>query len=175
VKVGLAQVNTRVGGIDANTEKVLDYAERARAQGCDVVLYPELTLCGYPPEDLLFHRGLRNRVAAALAKVRERVRGIAAYVGYPEYDGDTIYNSAALVRDGALVDVDGIYFTRSAVDDARRVVCDALRERGTVSVGDARDLLQTSRKYAVPLLEHFDREGVTRRRGDTRVAGPNAT
>jgi NAD+ synthase (glutamine-hydrolysing) len=67
------------------------------------VLYPELTLCGYPPEDLLFHRGLRSRVAAAFARVRERVRGVAVYVGYPEYEGDAIYNSAALVRDGEVV------------------------------------------------------------------------
>jgi NAD+ synthase (glutamine-hydrolysing) len=103
VKVGLAQINTRVGAIDANTGKVLDYAARARAQGCDVVLFPELTLCGYPPEDLLLHRGLRSRVAAAFATVRDKVRGIAVYVGYPEYVGDVIYNSAVLLRDGQVL------------------------------------------------------------------------
>ena len=88
MKIGLAQINTRVGAIDANTRKVLDYAERARSSGCDLVLFPELTLCGYPPEDLLLHRGLRSRVEAALARVRDEVRGIAMYVGYPEYEGD---------------------------------------------------------------------------------------
>jgi NAD+ synthase (glutamine-hydrolysing) len=103
VKVGLAQINTRVGAIDANTDKVLDYAERAKADGCNLVLFPELTLCGYPPEDLLFHRGLRSRVEAAFAKVRERVRGVAVYLGYPEYEGDAIYNSAALIRDGVML------------------------------------------------------------------------
>jgi NAD+ synthase (glutamine-hydrolysing) len=103
VKVGLAQINTRVGAIDANTSKVLDYAARAREQGCDLVLFPELALCGYPPEDLLLHRGLRSRVAAAFATVREKVRGIAVYVGYPEYVGDVIYNSAVLLRDGQVI------------------------------------------------------------------------
>ncbi len=103
MKLGLAQINTRVGAIDANTRKVLDYAERARALSCDLVLFPELTLCGYPPEDLLLHRGLRSRVEAAFEKVRESVRGIAAYVGYPEYQGDAIYNSAAIVRDGQVL------------------------------------------------------------------------
>jgi NAD+ synthase (glutamine-hydrolysing) len=103
VKVGLAQINTRVGAIDANTNKVLDYAARARAAGCNLVLFPELTLCGYPPEDLLLHRGLRTRVVAALDKVRAEARGIAVYVGYPEYQGDVIYNSAALLRDGAVL------------------------------------------------------------------------
>ncbi len=97
MKLGLAQLNTRVGAIDANANKVLDYATRARDEhGCDLVLFPELTLCGYPPEDLLLHRGLRARVEAAFAKVRDSVRGIAVYLGYPEYVGDAIYNSAAL-------------------------------------------------------------------------------
>jgi NAD+ synthase (glutamine-hydrolysing) len=100
VKIGLAQINTRVGAIDANAHKVLDYSARARDRGCDVVLFPELTLCGYPPEDLLLHRGLRSRVEAALALVRDEVRGVAVYVGYPEYDGDVVYNSAAILRDG---------------------------------------------------------------------------
>jgi NAD+ synthase (glutamine-hydrolysing) len=103
VKIGLAQINTRVGAIDANTRKVLEYAERARAAGCELVLFPELTLCGYPPEDLLLHRGLRSRVEAALAEVRDTARGIAVYVGYPEYEGDKIYNSAALLHDGRML------------------------------------------------------------------------
>ena len=98
MKIALAQLNTRVGAIDANTKKVLDCAARARDElGCELVLFPELTLCGYPPEDLLLHRGLRSRVEAAFAKVRDGVRGIAVYVGYPEYVGDAIYNSAALL------------------------------------------------------------------------------
>lgn len=103
MKIGLAQINTRVGAIDANTAKVLDYAARARAQGCELVLFPELTLSGYPPEDLLLHRGLRSRVAEAFARVREEVRGITAVLGYPEYEGDAIYNSAALLRDGRVL------------------------------------------------------------------------
>jgi NAD+ synthase (glutamine-hydrolysing) len=103
VKIGLAQINTRVGDIDANAGKVLGYSERARAAGCDLVLFPELTLCGYPPEDLLLHRGLRSRVETAFARVRDTVRGIALYVGYPEYEGDAIYNSAALLRDGLVL------------------------------------------------------------------------
>ena len=104
MKIGLAQLNTRVGAIDANANKVLDYAARARDEhGCELVLFPELTLCGYPPEDLLLHRGLRARVETAFAKVRGNVRGIALYLGYPEYHGDSIYNSAALLRDGRVL------------------------------------------------------------------------
>ncbi len=103
MKVGLAQINTRVGAIDANADKVLEYAARARDSGCELALFPELTLCGYPPEDLLLHRGLRDRVTAAFETVRAGVRGITVCIGYPEYDGALIYNSAALLRDGRVL------------------------------------------------------------------------
>ncbi|HEY8521761.1 MAG TPA: NAD+ synthase [Gammaproteobacteria bacterium] len=104
MKVALAQLNTRVGAVDANTDKVLQAAARARDElGCDLVLFPELALSGYPPEDLLFHRGLRTRVEAAFARVLNGVSGIAVYLGYPEYDGDIIYNSAAFMHDGRVL------------------------------------------------------------------------
>jgi NAD+ synthase (glutamine-hydrolysing) len=103
MRIGLAQLNTRVGAIDANTAKVLDYAARARDRGCDLVVFPELTLCGYPPEDLLLHRGLRSRVEAAFDKVLNGVSGVALLLGYPEYDGNAIYNSAALLHDGRVL------------------------------------------------------------------------
>ncbi|MCZ6585013.1 MAG: NAD+ synthase [Gammaproteobacteria bacterium] len=102
MKVGLAQLNTHVGAIDTNTKKVLATAKRARDElGCDLLIFPELTLSGYPPEDLLLHRGMRLRVQAALDEVRSGIDGIGVYVGFPEYDGDVIYNSGALFRDGS--------------------------------------------------------------------------
>lgn len=103
MKVGLAQINTRVGAIDANAEKVIEVARAARAAGCDLVLFPELTLSGYPPEDLLLHRGLRQRTAAALDKVRTQVDGITICLGYPEYEEGFIYNSAAAIADGRVL------------------------------------------------------------------------
>ena len=104
MKVGFAQLNTRVGAIDANTEKVIELAARARDElDCELVLFPELTLSGYPPEDLLLHRGLRSRVEAGFERIRSTVRGIALCVGYPEYDEKGTYNSAALIRDGRIL------------------------------------------------------------------------
>ncbi len=101
MKIGLAQLNTHVGAIDTNTKKVLATAKRARDElGCDLVIFPELTLSGYPPEDLLLHRGMRLRVEAALEEVRTGIDGIGLYVGFPEYDGELIYNSGALLSDG---------------------------------------------------------------------------
>ena len=103
MRIALAQINTHVGAIEANTERVFAFAEQARAEGADLVVFPELTLCGYPPEDLLFHRGMRDRVAAALDRIRSDLKGIAAVVGYPEYGGEDIYNAAAVINDGAVV------------------------------------------------------------------------
>jgi selenocysteine-specific elongation factor len=81
----------------------------------------------------------------------------------------------ALVRAGALVDVDGVIFTARAFDDARTRIASAVVERGELTVADARDLLATTRKFILPILNRMDREGVTKRRGDVRVPGPRAT
>jgi NAD+ synthase (glutamine-hydrolysing) len=103
MQIALAQINTHVGAIEANASRVFECAETARAEGADLILFPELTLSGYPPEDLLLHRGLRDRVGQSLGRIVAQLTGVAALVGYPEYDGDTLYNSAALIKDGAIL------------------------------------------------------------------------
>ncbi len=104
VKVALAQVDLVVGDVAGNTAKIIEHAKRARdAEGADVVVFPELGICGYPPEDLLFHAGLRRDVEAAVAEVREAVFGIAIVVGFPEYDGKHIYNACVVLHDGKTV------------------------------------------------------------------------
>jgi selenocysteine-specific elongation factor len=80
----------------------------------------------------------------------------------------------ALAREGALVEVGGIYFAVEALDDARDRVVAALLARGTLTIADARDVLGSSRKYVVPIMNHLDATGVTRRRGDDRIAGPRS-
>ena len=104
MKIALAQINTCVGDVAANTRKVIEAAQHARdALGCRLIMFPELTLAGYPPEDLLLHRGLRNRIEAAFDEVLNGVSGIAMCVGYPEYQGEFIYNAAALLLDGQVL------------------------------------------------------------------------
>jgi selenocysteine-specific elongation factor len=80
----------------------------------------------------------------------------------------------ALVRDGLLVDVDGVIFSAGALDAARQRVIDVLAERGTITVANVRDALGSSRKYVVPIVGWLDRTGVTRRRGDDRIPGPTS-
>jgi selenocysteine-specific elongation factor len=78
----------------------------------------------------------------------------------------------SLAREGEVVELDGIVFAASALDEGRRRVQAALRELGTVTVADVRDLLGSTRKYVLPILQQLDAEGVTRRRGDDRLPGP---
>jgi NAD+ synthase (glutamine-hydrolysing) len=101
LRIALAQLNLFVGDVAGNTQRVIDSANEARDRlRADLVLFPELTLCGYPPEDLLFHKGLQRQVNAALERVRAETSGVAVMVGYPEYAADGIYNAAAVIRDG---------------------------------------------------------------------------
>jgi NAD+ synthase (glutamine-hydrolysing) len=103
LRIALAQLDFSVGDIDGNAARMISAAHDARAAGAHVVVFPELALSGYPPEDLLFHRGFRQRIATGLERVRSEVRGIDAIFGLPEYDGEAIYNAAVLLRDGRYV------------------------------------------------------------------------
>src|SRR5450631_1126905 len=100
----MAQLNLVVGDVDGNTSRIVAAAIAARDQyRADVVLVPELAVSGYPPEDLLFHSGMRLQVARSLERLRQEVRGITLIAGYPEYDGTKIFNSAIVIRDGAVL------------------------------------------------------------------------
>ena len=74
VKVAIAQINSTVGDLAGNRAKILDYARRAAAQGADIVLTPELSLAGYPPEDLLLRQAFYAKTAHAFDALAARVR-----------------------------------------------------------------------------------------------------
>ena len=100
----MAQLNLVVGDVDGNTSRMIGAAHEARdSMHADVILLPELAVSGYPPEDLLFHAGMRLQVAHSLERLRREVRGITLIAGYPEYVGARIFNSAIVVRDGRIL------------------------------------------------------------------------
>src|SRR5580693_9084991 len=100
----MAQFNLVVGDVDGNTSRIVAAAVAARDQHrADVVLVPELAVSGYPPEDLLFHSGMRLQVGRSLERLKQEVRGITLIAGYPEYAGTRIFNSALVIRDGAVL------------------------------------------------------------------------
>jgi NAD+ synthase (glutamine-hydrolysing) len=99
--LALAQVDLVVGDVAGNTEKILAYATRAREElRADLVIFPELSVCGYPPEDLLFHSGLRRDVESAVNRIRTSVSNIAVLIGFPEYADGNIYNACAVYHEG---------------------------------------------------------------------------
>lgn len=105
-RIALAQINVVVGDVPGNVERICAaMTEALDAHAADLVVFPELAVCGYPPEDLLFQTGLRRRIGPALEQIQALTAAakIAVLVGYPEYDGEVIYNSAALFASGKRV------------------------------------------------------------------------
>jgi len=98
LRIALGQMNAVVGNIDGNAAKVEDLAARARDAGAQLIVFPELTLTGYPPEDLLLKRGFLRRAQAALEGLS--VSGITALVGWPEAVDGRVHNAAAVIADG---------------------------------------------------------------------------
>jgi NAD+ synthase (glutamine-hydrolysing) len=99
LKVALAQINPTVGDIPGNARKIAERISEARDQGAALVVFPELALSGYPPEDLLLKTSFLEQVAAALQELAGQTRGIVALVGFPE-SADDVYNAVAVLADG---------------------------------------------------------------------------
>jgi len=104
VRCVMAQLNLVVGDVDGNTSRIVTAANEARDRfRADLVMLPELAVSGYPPEDLLFHSGMRLQVAHSLERLKQEVRGITLIAGYPEYSDAKIFNSAIVIRDGKVL------------------------------------------------------------------------
>jgi len=100
ISIVLAQLDLAVGDISGNTKLIIDSCEKAKNQhNADLIIFPELSLSGYPPEDLLLHSGFKRRVNDALNNIKKDVTGISALIGFPDYIDDSIYNACAVFRD----------------------------------------------------------------------------
>ncbi len=120
LKVALAQIDTTVGDLQGNAAKVREGIARARDGGAQLVVFPELTLTGYPPEDLLLKTHFLDSAEAALRELAADVEGIVALVGYPER-ADDVYNAAAVLADGAVAAVyRKVYLPNYSVFDEQR-------------------------------------------------------
>jgi NAD+ synthase (glutamine-hydrolysing) len=99
MRLALAQMNSIVGDLDGNHDRILARLEEARAAGAELVLFPELATTGYPPEDLLLRPGFLRAAAKTLEEVAAETKGIAALVGAPHLDRD-LFNACAVCVDG---------------------------------------------------------------------------
>lgn len=101
LRIALAQFDFPVGAVARNADRIAVMIAEARDEhGADVVLFPELALSGYPPEDLLMRPSFLADCEAALQQLAESVEGIVAVVGWPQAAGSVVYNAASVLRDG---------------------------------------------------------------------------
>src|SRR5436190_16085425 len=101
MRLALAQINTIVGDLDGNAERIVGRLEEAKAQEADLVLFPELAITGYPPEDLLLRPSFIRAAQAKAEEVARAARGISALVGVPWFDRD-LYNACAVCAGGEI-------------------------------------------------------------------------
>ena len=104
MKLTLGQLNLVVGDISHNTEKIINAIEQARDENCsDLVIFPELALCSYPPEDLLLRPAFEKHIESALELILKHAGGIDVLVGHPHYHDGNIYNACSLMRNGGIL------------------------------------------------------------------------
>ncbi|MFL5962845.1 MAG: NAD+ synthase [Gaiellaceae bacterium] len=101
MRLALAQINSVVGDIDGNAAKVVDWLERARGENADLVLFPELVVTGYPPEDLLLRPGFIRAVRRAVDGIAKATHGVTAMVGAPHLDTD-LFNACFVLAHGEI-------------------------------------------------------------------------
>jgi NAD+ synthase (glutamine-hydrolysing) len=106
LRLGMAQINTTVGDFSGNRQKILEAIEQARSSGVDLLTFPELAVCGYPPEDLLFKPEFITENLKSLEKIAKESSGIDIVIGFVDEANSSIYNAAAIIHDGRLA---GIY------------------------------------------------------------------
>ncbi len=108
MKIGIGQINSTIGDFPGNRKKILETARRAKKEGVDIVVFPEMSLCGYPPNDLLDHDAFAQENLKSLRLLqRECPDSIAVLVGYVdrnrEFSGKSLVNNAAVILDGKIV------------------------------------------------------------------------
>lgn len=103
LRLALAQLNVCVGDVANNLQQVLAAIEQAKAQHADVIVFPELVLAGYPPEDLLFRPDFLTQMQAAIATIAAATQGISVIIGVPLRRDGVLRNLACVLRDGQVV------------------------------------------------------------------------
>jgi NAD+ synthase (glutamine-hydrolysing) len=163
LRVVMAQQNYLVGDVHANARQILAACVRARDEmAADAIVFPELALTGYPPEDLLLRPHFIEHVEAAVASLRREITGITAIIGYPLQQQDELYNVAGVFQEGAITTYLKQHLPNYSVFDEQRyftpgaepcivhingvptgiTVCEDIWEPGPVRQAYARLLLQ---------------------------------
>jgi len=103
LRITMAQIDFVVGRIEGNRDRIQEIIENAKSHHADLVIFPELALSGYPPEDLLLRKDFLDRVDQALEEIALATQGITAIIGFPERKAGQLFNSAAILQNGRKV------------------------------------------------------------------------
>ncbi len=106
LRVAMAQINTTVGDLDGNAKKIIEYIEKAEGLKADIVVFPELAVTGYPPEDLLLKADFIRGNKESLKKIAKKTKNITAIVGFADKQ-DAVYNAAGILNNGK---IKGVYY-----------------------------------------------------------------
>jgi len=139
LRVGLAQINTTVGDLEGNRQKILKYIAKAKRMEVDLLAFPELAITGYPPEDLLFKRSFIQANLESLQQIAQSSEDIIVVVGFVDQDqNQSIYNAAAIICDGKIASVyHKMYLPNYGVFDEQRYF-QAGRKHPVFCLGDRR-------------------------------------
>ena len=105
MRIALAQLNQRLGDLAGNARALLDAIAEGRRDGASLVVTPELSLCGYPPEDLVLRPAFLDACATELAALAAEVKGTTALVGFPEHHEGVRHNAVAVLREGRVAEI----------------------------------------------------------------------
>ncbi|MCW9023708.1 MAG: NAD+ synthase [Gammaproteobacteria bacterium] len=106
LRIAVAQCNLLVGDLQGNVAQIIELTNKARDElNAHAIVFPELALTGYPPEDLLLRPGMYERVEEAMTRLKQSVQNIDVIVGFPEKTDTGIYNAAAIIRNGDIINV----------------------------------------------------------------------
>ncbi|MBP7631804.1 MAG: NAD+ synthase, partial [Acidimicrobiales bacterium] len=159
LRIASCQINTRVGDLAHNVARITEALDQAEAAGCNLAVFPELAVTGYPPEDLLLKPGFIADNRAALEQVAAHTRGCVAVVGFVDVHRD-LWNAAAVCAHG---EVRGVYHKRNlpnyAVFDEQRYFAHGWEPTGLWSVGGVRvgvSICEDAWNPAGPILDQAD-------------------
>src|SRR5690348_832518 len=106
MKIALAQINCHIGNFEVNTSKIIDHISKATGAGADLIVFPELAICGYPPLDFLDYRHFTKLCMDAIEEIASHSKNISIIIGTPSFndvpEGKNLFNSAVLLEDGKI-------------------------------------------------------------------------